>query len=271
MYSARVILCRAYIFGFIAAVFGTGLGACHEPISPGPNSEAGSRASSATPTLERRAPESPAEPPLQPTSVESASAPRPEGSLSRAVEQPASPRGEQTVAGITPAVESNSNPTPELFDSQAQPLGQTEQRPTLSSVSFKKRVAAVAQAIVSGETEAALDAFFPLLAYQQVKDVAKPERDYKFRLVANFKRDLLEYHRALGASAAEARLQEIVVPEQSVKWMAPGSEGNKLGYFRVLRSRLRFTLPTGRTREFELTSMISWRGEWYVVHLHGFK
>jgi hypothetical protein len=38
-----------------------------------------------------------------------------------------------------------------------------------------------------------------------------------------------------------------------------------------LRSRLHFTLPAGRSRDFELTSLISWRGEWYVVHLHGFK
>ena len=129
----------------------------------------------------------------------------------------------------------------------------------------------MAHAILSGEVEPALAAFFPLVAYQQVKDVAKPERDYKFRLLANFKRDLLEYHHALGAAAADSKFEGITVSEKDAKWMPPGSEGNKLGYFRVLRARLRFTLPTGRSREFELTSLISWRGEWYVVHLHGFK
>ncbi|HEY4103292.1 MAG TPA: hypothetical protein VGM44_05345, partial [Polyangiaceae bacterium] len=113
--------------------------------------------------------------------------------------------------------------------------------------------------------------FFPLVAYQQVKDVAKPERDYKFRLLANFKRDVLEYHHALGAEAANAKFDGVTVAEKDSKWMEPGSEGNKLGYFRVLRSRLRFTLGAGRSRDFELTSLISWRGEWYVVHLHGFK
>ena len=53
--------------------------------------------------------------------------------------------------------------------------------------------------------------------------------------------------------------------------MKPGKEGNRLGYFRVLRSRLRFRLASGKERSFELTSLISWRGEWYVVHLHGFQ
>jgi hypothetical protein len=52
--------------------------------------------------------------------------------------------------------------------------------------------------------------------------------------------------------------------------MKPGREGNKVGYYRVLRSKLRFTLPNGKERPLELTSLISWRGEWYVVHLHGF-
>jgi len=160
---------------------------------------------------------------------------------------------------------------PPLFDAQGEALGQTDERPTLSSPSFQKRIAAVAQAIISGEVEPALPAFFPLVAYQQVKDVAKPERDYKFRLLANFKRDITEYHRALGSAAAESKFEGVTVSEKDAKWMAPGSEGNRLGYFRVLRSRLRFTLPTGRTRDFELTSLISWRGEWYLVHLHGFK
>lgn len=160
---------------------------------------------------------------------------------------------------------------PPLFDEQGNPLGQTEQRPSVTSPAFQKRIEAVARAITSGDVEPALSAFFPLSAYQQVKDVAKPERDYKFRLLANFKRDLLEYHRALGGAAGESKFEGITVSEKDAKWMAPGSEGNKLGYFRVLRSRLRFTLPTGRSREFELTSLISWRGEWYVVHLHGFK
>ena len=53
--------------------------------------------------------------------------------------------------------------------------------------------------------------------------------------------------------------------------MKPGSEGNKLGYYRVLRSALVYSDAQGRERELSVTSMISWRGEWYVVHLAGFK
>ena len=169
------------------------------------------------------------------------------------------------------ATEDSARPSSALLDAQGKPLPQTDERPSVTTAAFRERIALVAQAIQNGNAEPAFVAFFPLVAYQQVKDVAKPERDYRFRLLANFKRDVLEYHHALGAAATEAKFSGVTVSERDAKWMAPGSEGNKLGYFRVLRSHLHFTLPTGRTRDFELTSMISWRGEWYVVHLHGFK
>jgi hypothetical protein len=53
--------------------------------------------------------------------------------------------------------------------------------------------------------------------------------------------------------------------------MKPGSEGNKLGYWRVTRSKIRYANAAGEEKTLELTSLISWRGEWFVVHLHGFK
>jgi hypothetical protein len=228
---------------------------CHESSGARPNAVDPTRsATAAVPSGPEPTAESPA--PSAPSAPGAPSAPAPDPV-----------RAPSTDLSTTPEVDTE----PQLVDEQGKPLAQTEQRPALTSHSFQKRIAAVARAIATGEVEPALLAFFPLLAYQQVKDVERPERDYKFRLLANFKRDLLEYHRALGAAAADSKFEGITVSEKDVKWMAPGSEGNKLGYFRVLRSRLRFTLPTGRSREFELTSLISWRGEWYVVHLHGFK
>lgn len=141
----------------------------------------------------------------------------------------------------------------------------------MTSERFRRRMQHVADAIVTGDPSGALASFFPLVAYAQVKDVQKPERDYRYRLVANFTRDVREYHRALGADAASAQFLGVTVPEERAEWMKPGKEGNRLGYFRVLRSRLRFRLPSGAERSLELTSLISWRGEWYVVHLHGFE
>jgi hypothetical protein len=52
--------------------------------------------------------------------------------------------------------------------------------------------------------------------------------------------------------------------------MKPGSEYNKIGYHRVLHSALELRDAKGRQRSFPVLSFISWRGEWYVVHLKKF-
>lgn len=163
-----------------------------------------------------------------------------------------------------------SAPLP-LVDPSGSPLPQTEERPTSTGPRFQRRMQELARAIREGEPEHGRASFFPVLAYAQVKAVERPERDFRFRLMANFERDIREYRKALGRDAAQAEFLGVDVPEEKVQWMKPGSEGNRLGYFRVLRAKLRFRMPNGSERALELTSMISWRGEWYVVHLHGFK
>jgi hypothetical protein len=255
-----VLLSRPWLIGRWASAVAA-LAACHEPSAAQPN---------AVEPAHSAAPEAPAAAAiasgamLAPTSTAA-------GSESDAGATPGGARAAEAVVTAASSATPAGNAAPPLLDAEGKPLPQTDQRPTLSSSSFQQRIAAVAQAILSGDAGPAAAAFFPLVAYQQVKDVAKPERDYRFRLLANFKRDVLEYHHALGAAAADAKFSGVTVSERDTKWMAPGTEGNKLGYFRVLRSHLHFTLPAGRSRDFELTSLISWRGEWYVVHLHGFE
>jgi hypothetical protein len=160
---------------------------------------------------------------------------------------------------------------PALLDATGKALPQTEDRPSVDSAWFRSRGEKLFQSIVKDDPESSLEFFFPLVAYEQVKDVGNPARDYQYRLIKNFKRDVHEYHRLVGENPEQAKFVGIEVPEAQAKWMKPGSEGNKLGYFRVLRSRLRFADSKGKERELEITSFISWRGEWYLVHLHGFK
>lgn len=159
----------------------------------------------------------------------------------------------------------------ELFDESGRPLPQTEEKPAIDSARFRARIDLVARAILADDAGPARPAFFPVVAYRMVKAIQDPDRDWKLRLLANFARDVHEYRRRLGREASAAHFAGIDVPQDGARWMKPGSEGNKLGYYRVLHSQLRFTLSNGRDQSFELTSMISWRGEWYVVHLNGFR
>jgi hypothetical protein len=161
--------------------------------------------------------------------------------------------------------------SPALFDAAGEPLPQTEARPDPNSPTFRDRIAQLCQAIVAGAPATAHDAFFPLVAYKQVKAVADPERDYRLRLLSHFDRDILEYHHRVSRRPGPLRCGEFTVPEHQARWMKPGSEYNRLGYFRVLRSHLQVIDAAEKTTTLEVTSLISWRGEWYVVHLNGFE
>jgi hypothetical protein len=179
-----------------------------------------------------------------------------------------------TEGGVGEPEESPSqktDPVLPLCDEQGTPLPQTEAKPSASSRFFEWGSEALFEAIVHDKVERALPFFFPLVAYEQVKDIAQPARDWETRLVRLFTRDIHDYHRSLGKYRAEAKFLRVEVDEDRARWMKPGSEGNKVGYFRVLRSRLLYEDHEGKERELGITSLISWRGEWYVVHLKGFK
>lgn len=178
------------------------------------------------------------------------------------VAPPASASAAVADAGVAP---------PALAAPDGGVLPQTEQRPSSSSVWIQRSARLLFQAIALDKPQLAHPVFFPIEAYRRVKAVSDPDRDYDRRLVAHFDRDIHDYHQKLGKQASEAAFVALEIPEDRAKWMKPHSEGNKLGYFRVLRSKLRYRVGSGAERFFEVTSLISWRGEWYVVHLNGFE
>jgi hypothetical protein len=149
-------------------------------------------------------------------------------------------------------------------------LPQTHDVPHAAGAPFEARVAALWNAIVTDDADAALPAFFPLGAYKQVKDIPDPASDWKHRLVAAYARDIHALHARLGTNADSAKLVGLDVPEARGRWVEPGEEYNKIGYYRVFGSKLRYEAG-GEARSFDVKSLISWRGEWYVVHLSAIK
>jgi hypothetical protein len=145
--------------------------------------------------------------------------------------------------------------------------------PQVSGAAFEARVAALWEGIVSDDPEAAMPFFFPLAAYQQVKDVGSPTADWKYRLVAAFARDIHALHgRLTAAGEGQLAVRDVAldVPVARARWVEPGEEYNKIGYFRVFGSKLRYE-SGGVEHTFDVKSLISWRGQWYVVHLSAIK
>jgi hypothetical protein len=107
--------------------------------------------------------------------------------------------------------------------------------------------------------------FFPLSAYKQVKAISDPAKDYDNRLIAYYEQDIHALHKQLGTNAAKATFVRLDVPA-TAQWIKPGVEYNKGAYWRVFDSKLVYTVD-GKEKSFPVKSMISWRGQWYVVHL----
>jgi len=145
-------------------------------------------------------------------------------------------------------------------------LPQTHDEPAASGPALEARVQALWDGIVADDPDRAMAFFFPLGAYRQVKDVPDPAADWKRRLVAAYAQDVHALHARLGGDAASAKLLGLDVPQARARWVDPGEEYNKIGYWRVFGSRLRYDVG-GTSGSFEIKSLISWRGEWYVVHL----
>ena len=145
-------------------------------------------------------------------------------------------------------------------------LPQTRSLPDPADPQFQAGVQSLWQAIVQGNPALAHGFFFPLSAYRQVKALSDPAADYQSRLLAWYDLDIKAAHDQLGPGAATAKLVSVQVPTAQAQWIAPGVEFNKGSYYRVYGTRLVYQ-ENGRTASFGIFSLISWRGQWYVVHL----
>jgi hypothetical protein len=167
---------------------------------------------------------------------------------------------------VTPSP--SPSPSPSVIAIPPPPVGlpQTGAFPSASTQVFDDEMTDLWTAIVTGNSSVAIQSFFPLTAYQQVKAISDPTADWNSRLVGDYVLDIQAAHSFLGANAANAQLVQEIVPSQYAAWINPGVCYNKVGYWHVPGSRLVYRLD-GQLRSIGIASLISWRGQWYVVHL----
>jgi len=141
-------------------------------------------------------------------------------------------------------------------------LKQTTAFPRTASTAFQNAMHDLWLAVTEGNASLALPAFFPETAYVQVKAIADPAADWRSRLWDDFALDVKAAHALVGH---QARLIKIIVPAQYAAWVNPGICYNSVGYWHVPGARVVYQ-QGGETRSFGIASLISWRGDWYVVH-----
>jgi hypothetical protein len=164
--------------------------------------------------------------------------------------------------GGPPLVPAPPAPTALPVDPGAGSLPQTNAFPSTTSAPFRNAVADLWLAVTTGNASLALPAFFPEKAYVQVKAIADPESDWQDRLWYDFTLDVAAAHALVGHGARFVRL---IVPAADAAWVYPGACYNSAGYWHLPGPRVVYQ-EGGETRSFGIASLISWRGEWYVVH-----
>ena len=125
-------------------------------------------------------------------------------------------------------------------------------------------------AIVADNPPQAAPFFFPVAAYQQVKDIPDPASDWKHRLFAAYAHDIHALHARLAPTRPAPPSTASTCPTRAPGGSTPARSTTRIGYYRVFGTRLRYRID-GAARSFDVKSLISWRGEWFVVHLSAIK
>ena len=148
-------------------------------------------------------------------------------------------------------------------------LPQTTVLPPARNPGLTLRMTALLRAVATGQPRLAYGAFFPIGAYVQTKTGSNNAEDWHVRLLGHFDEDVATLHAELGAHHEAPRLIGYSVDDPAAVWVVPGVEENKGPYWRVYDTTVTYAI--GRQQgSFTVTTMISWRGSWYVVHLIGF-
>ena len=180
--------------------------------------------------------------------------------------------GKATAVTTTSTTTAPPTTTPPTTTTTIDPgtLPQTAAEPSALDPGFQARMAAVLAAISTGNPNLAHPGFFPLAAYLQTKSGGGNDQDWHFRLLSNFDRDVRLLHQRLDPTGGHLVFVRAGTTQPSA-WITPGMEENKGPYWRTLSTTItyRFT-PSGPLRVQTVLCCISWRGQWYPIHLLSF-
>jgi hypothetical protein len=164
----------------------------------------------------------------------------------------------------SPPTTTTTAPPPTTTDPGALP--QTSALPSTTSPVFTANMAALWDGVSTGVPQMAVPGFFPEAAYVQLKAIPGAQSDFTGRLEAEYEEDVSAAHQLLGPGAPMAKLIGVEVDSAYAHWVPIGACYNDVGYFEVPYSRVVYSI-NGQISSFGIASMISWRGEWYIVHL----
>lgn len=139
--------------------------------------------------------------------------------------------------------------------------------PPQTSDELQARAKLLFEAITKNEPSVGDPFWFPKEPFIPLKDVKDPGK-YWENLHKAYANDIAKLHRKRKSwEGAEFKRFDL---GSAPKWVPPGDEANKIGYYRSFRGKLRYELD-GTNYSFEVHTVISWQGRWFITHLSKFK
>lgn len=140
-------------------------------------------------------------------------------------------------------------------------------KPPVDSEELQSRARALFDAVVQNNPALGEDLWFPRDPFLILKDIKDPGK-YWDQLHRAYAKDVEKLHKKRKSwEGAEFVKFE---PGSPPKWVKPGDEGNKIGYYRTVKGNLVYKAE-GKTHKLEVRVMISWQSRWYITHLGKFK
>jgi hypothetical protein len=137
-------------------------------------------------------------------------------------------------------------------------------RPNASSEDLTGKASRLFAAVQKDDPTLAADFFFPRAAFLPVKDIGNPGK-YWDQLFRTYNRDIHDLHVKHRTKIEGAQFVDIQ-PGSPAKWVPPGEEANKIGYFRSFNAKVRYR--TGDNYgSFDVRVQITWQGKWFITHL----
>lgn len=192
------------------------------------------------------------------TSTQSAPLPPPSATAAPSASEAPAPTA-------TATADDDAGAPPSAKDADYDPANKA--KPPLDSEELQARGRGLFDAVVQNNPALGEDLWFPKEPFLILKDIKDPGK-YWDQLHRAYAKDVEKLHKKRQSwEGAEFVKLELGSPP---KWVKPGDEGNKIGYFRTVKGNLVYKAE-GKTHKLEVRVMISWQKRWYITHLGKFK
>lgn len=184
------------------------------------------------------------------------------GTAPSATAAPTAPTAEATAsaapaASAAPTAEPAA-PAPVVADNKVEPTEGAE---------LVERAKGLLEAIAKDEPERGESFWFPKEPFIPLKDIKDPGK-YWAQLHRTYANDIHALHKK------RKRWDKVEFVSfdgwSKPKWVKPGDEANKIGYYRAFHGKLRFKVD-GEADEIDVHTIITWQGRWHCTHLRKFK